>query len=123
MVRKNLKLTGAISILASALIFNACTPQEHAFASGVGVGAIVVASVYSYPHYYGHPYYYYSGRYYYGGYYRDGYYYYKGQRFINGHYYHSGYRYRHGHRYRARVGQYGYYENREQYNNRYTYRY
>lgn len=115
MVRKKLKLIGAISILSSALIFNACTPQEQAFVSGVGIGA-VAASVFSYPHYYDRPYYYYSGRYYYGGYYRDGYYIYNGQRLSNGYYYHNGYRYHNRNRYRARVGQYGYYENRDQYN-------
>lgn len=121
MIRTNLKLIGAASILTSTLIFNACTPQERAFATGAGVG-VVAASVFSYPHYYDRPYYYYDSRYYYGGYYRDGFYHYKGQRFRNGHYYHSGYRYHHGHRYRARVGEYGYYQNRKQYDNRYRYR-
>ena len=115
MVRRRLKLIGAISIISSALIINACTPQERTFASGVGVG-VIAASVFSYPHYYDRPYYYYSGRYYYGGYYRDGYYFYKGQRFRDGYYYHNGYRYHNKRRYRARVGHYGYYENREQYN-------
>jgi hypothetical protein len=121
MTGRYLKLIGAASVLASALIFNACNRQERAFATGVGVG-VVAASVYSYPRYYGHPYYFYDGRYYYGGYYRDGIYYYKGERFRNGHYYHSGYRYHHGQRYRARVGQYGYYQNRKQYDNRHRYR-
>lgn len=116
MLRRNLKLIGVISIIASSFTFNACTPQEQIFASGVGVGA-VAASVFNYPHYYDRPYYYYSGRYYYGGIYRDGYYIYRGQRLSNGHYYHDGYRYHNRNRYRARVGNHGYYQSREQYDN------
>ncbi|HEY9191071.1 MAG TPA: hypothetical protein VIM88_09430, partial [Sulfurovum sp.] len=90
MLSRKLKLLGAMGIVTSALVFNACTPQERAFASGVGVG-VVAASVFSYPRYYDRPYYYYDGMYYYGGVYRDGYYIYKGKRFRNGHYYHNGY--------------------------------
>lgn len=122
MAIKNLKLIGAISVISSALIFNACTPEEQALVTGVAVGAVVAAAVYDHPRYYGQPYYYYSGRYYYGGYYRDGYYYYKGKRFYNGHYYRDGYRYHRGKRHRARVGQYGYYKNRKQYEERHRYR-
>jgi hypothetical protein len=121
MLRKELKIIAAISILSSAFLFNACTPQERAFATGVGVGA-VVASAYNYPYYYDRPYYFYNNMYYYGGVYRDGYYIYRGQRFRNGHYYHSGYRYYNGKRYPVRVGTYGYYKNKDQYRNRDRYK-
>ena len=122
MVRTKLKLMGAISILSSTLIFNACTPQEQTFATGVGVGVVAASIFYSSPQYYDRPYYYYNNMYYYGGVYRDGYYIYRGQRFRNGHYYHSGYRYYDGRRYPVQVGTYGYYQNQEQYRNRDRYR-
>jgi hypothetical protein len=98
MIRKKLKHLTVIGALSSTLLFTACTPQEQAFATGLGVG-VVAASVYSYPYYYNQPYYYYGGRYYYGGYYRGGYYHYHGRRYRSGHYYHGGYRYYNGRRY------------------------
>lgn len=121
MISKKLKHITAIGLLSSTLMMNGCTPEEQAFAAGVGTG-VVVASVYTYPRYYGYPYYYYGGRYYYGGYYRGGYYYYHGKRYRNGHYYHGGYRYYNGKRYKAQVGHYGYYNNKNQYNKRHTYK-
>ena len=107
--------------LASVLLFNGCTPEQQALATGVAVGAVGAAVVYSYPYYYDRPYYYYRGHYYYGGHYHHGYYYHHGHRYHGGHYYHNGYRYHNGRRYRAQVGRYGYYQNREQYRNRHRY--
>lgn len=48
MVRTKLKFIGAISIISSAFIFNACTSQDQALPTGVGIG-VVAASVYSFP--------------------------------------------------------------------------
>jgi len=100
-----------IGLVSSVFIFNGCTPEEQALASGLAVGTIAGAAItsYSYPVYYDQPYYYYGGRYYYGGYYRHGYYYHHGHRYYNGHYYYNGYRYHNGRRYRAVHGKYGYY--------------
>ncbi|WP_309498567.1 hypothetical protein [Sulfurovum sp.] len=123
MIRKKLRQIGAIATLSSALLFTNCTAGDQDFVAGAVLGAIaggVVLSSYNSPHYYDNrPYYYYNNRYYYGGDYRDGYYVYRGQRFRSGHYYNHGYRYYDGRRYPVRVGAYGYYENQEQYGNRY----
>ena len=107
-----------IGAVASSLLFTGCTPEEHALASGMAIGAAtgLALSSYSYPYYYNRPYYYYGGRYMYGGYYRGGYYHYHGRRYRSGHYYNNGYRYYNGRRYRAQSGRYGYYRNKSEYN-------
>jgi len=118
MFKTKLKVITLSAFFGAPFFLSACTPQEQAFVTGVGVGA-VATSAYSYPYYYNQPYYFYGGRYYYGGFYRGGYYHYRGHRYRNGHYYRGGYRYYNGRRYRAQVGRYGYYNSKRAYENRY----
>lgn len=115
---KQVKHFGAISLLASSLLFSACTQQEEALAVGATAGALLGEAVYDSPHHYKKPHYYHNGRYYYGGRYKNGVYYHHGVAHRHGHYFNNGNRYHNGVRYRARVGEFGYYENEKQYRNR-----
>ena len=86
---------------------SACTPQERAFRTGVGIGAVIASGIYDYPRYEDEPYYYYNNRYYYGGHYRNGYYVFRGRHYRRGHYYRHGHRYyRDRHRYPTRRASY-----------------
>jgi hypothetical protein len=115
----NTKNIISIGLISSVLLLNGCTPEEQALATGLAMGAMggsAIATSRNVPQYYDKPFYYYHGNYYYGGRYYNGCYYHNGHRYYGGHYYKNGYRYHNGRKYRARVGQYGYYRNRNDYN-------
>jgi len=121
MLSKKMRKLTLLGLLASTPFLTACTPEEQAFVTGAAVGGVVGAVlVDDHPRYYDRPFYYYRGRYYYGGRYYRGYYYYRGHRYYGGHYYHKGYRYYNGRRYKAKVGRYGYYRNRHEYERYHT---